>query len=202
MLSKEGLDLILEFEVGGSDGVYYNKFLKKPTVPAWKTTQSGVTIGAGWDTGYNTKESLNKEWSEYLSKDDINKLSSVLGLKGVKAHNNLDQVNGVPWDVARDQFNKYTIPRYRYLAVKTFPNFEDAPQSVQEGLISLVFNRGNSTKGDSRKEMREIVSLMSSKQYDKIPEQVRDMKRLWPNVSGLIKRREAEAKFIEDGLKN
>jgi hypothetical protein len=203
MLSKEGLDLILEFEVGGSDGSYYNKFLKKPTVPAWQTTKSGVTIGVGTDMGYQSQSNVDEEWSEYLKPAEIKKLYSVLGLKGADAYHNLDKVKGieVPWETAKSQFNKFTIPRYTRMAQSTFPNFDAAPISVQEGLISLVFNRGNSTKGASRREMRQIVTLMSKKQWDGIPEQIRSMKRLWPNVKGLLKRRDAEAKFIEDGLK-
>ena len=202
MLSDKGLDLILEFEVGGADGVYYNRFLKKPTVPAWQTTNSGVTIGVGTDMGYQKKENVDEEWSEYLSPEDIKKLYKVIGLKGRNAHANLDKVEGVEvsWEDARDQFNKYTVPRYTRMAKSTFPNFDDAPISVQEGLISLVFNRGNSLKGDSRSEIREIVNLMSKKEWNGIPEQIRSMKRLWPKVKGLIRRREAEAKFIEKRL--
>jgi hypothetical protein len=85
MLSKEGLDLILEFEVGGADGAYYNKFLKKPTVPAWQTTKSGVTIGVGTDMGYQSQLNVDEEWSEYLKPAEIKKLYSVLGLKGADA---------------------------------------------------------------------------------------------------------------------
>lgn len=202
LLSDRGLDLVLDYEVGGSDGVYYNKFLKHPTVPAWQTTQSGVTIGIGWDAGYNTPTTLNKEWGEFLSVQNIKSLEKVLGLKSSNAYNNLYQVKNISieWEIAKNQFLKYTIPRFYNLTSKVFPNFEIAPTAIKDALVSLVFNRGGSLRGNSRKEMREIHRLMSLKQWDKISAEFRKMKRLWPNVKGVLKRREAEAKFIDDNL--
>ena len=202
MISNKGLYLILEFEVGGSDGSYYNKFLKIPTVPAWRTTASGVTVGIGFDCGQNTPEEIENSWNDYLSNGDIEKLKSVSGLKGSSAYNGLDKVKGIEisWDVAKKQFDTYTVPRYYSMAQKRYDNFDLAPWAVREAMVSLTFNRGTSFKGPSRTEMLEINNLMSQKKWDKIPEQFRKMKRLWPDVKGLIKRREAEAKFIEDNI--
>ena len=200
MISKKGLDLILEFEVGGSDGSYYNKFLKIPKVPAWRKTSSGVTIGIGFDCGQNSWNDIENSWNDYLSNSDIEKLKSVSGLKGSNAYSNLYKVKGIDisWDVAKKQFNEYTVPRYYSMAQKRYDNFDIAPWAVREALVSLTFNRGTSFKGPSRIEMLEINNLMAQKKWNKIPEQFRKMKRLWPDVKGLIRRRESEAKFIED----
>lgn len=46
-VSIEGYQLILKYEV--SSRAYYEKRLQRPTVPAWRTTASGVTIGFGYD---------------------------------------------------------------------------------------------------------------------------------------------------------
>ena len=66
-------------------------------------------------------------------------------------------------------------------------------------IISLVFNRGTSLKGDSRKEMVSIKNLIAKKDYKKIAKEFRNMKRIWigKNLDGLLDRREAEAKLIE-----
>ncbi len=202
MISNKGLDLILEFEVGGSDGKYYNAQLKTPTVPAWRTTQSGVTIGIGWDAGYNTAESLKKEWGEYLPSSAISDMQKVLGLKGKNAYNNLPTVKNIfiDFETAKKQFLKYTVPRFYNVATRVFPNFKSSPQAVQDVLTSLVFNRGGGLKGDSRLEMRNIVAHMQNKKWGKIKDEILKMKRLWPDVKGLLRRRDAEAKFLTENL--
>ena len=66
-------------------------------------------------------------------------------------------------------------------------------------IISLVFNRGTSLKGDSRKEMVNIKNLITKKDYKKIAKEFRNMKRIWvgKSLDGLLERREAEAKLVE-----
>jgi GH24 family phage-related lysozyme (muramidase) len=69
-------------------------------------------------------------------------------------------------------------------------------------IVSLVFNRGTSLVGDKRLEMRNIRVLVPKKDYSKIAQEFRSMKRLWKgkNLNGLIERREAEAKLVETSL--
>jgi hypothetical protein len=90
-LSKEGLQLILDWEVGGGKA-YYDKHCKNPTVPVPEHTNSGVTIGIGWDCGQNTPAELDKEWTEYLEKQAISSLREVCGLKGMKAYQALESL--------------------------------------------------------------------------------------------------------------
>jgi GH24 family phage-related lysozyme (muramidase) len=50
--------------------------------------------------------------------------------------------------------------------------------------------------------MKNIAPLVINKDYKKIAEQIRSMKRLWigKNLDGLLTRREKEAKMVEEGL--
>ena len=198
-LSDKGLQLILDWEVGGGK-VYYNRFCKRPVVPDPENTQSGVTIGIGWDCGYATEESLEQEWGDYLDASDIDRLKAVIGLRSMDAFQALPSLSDleIEWESALDQFLKYTVPKYWYETCRAFPGVEDAPQCVQEPLLSLVFNRGASMEGDRRREMRDIRSSVASKDWFFIPNSLREMKRLWVKVPGLQNRREAEAKFIEN----
>ena len=54
--------------------------------------------------------------------------------------------------------------------------------------------------GDSRVEMRNIRVLVPKKDYKGIANEIRKMKRLWEGkgMDGLLKRREAEAKLVEN----
>lgn len=203
MISEQGIDLIIGFEVSSPE--YYTKHLQTPEVPCWQTTSSGVTIGIGFDLGANTPNQIEREWAEYLTPDDIQKLKSVSGYKGTVAHNYLYRVKGVviPWTIARNHFGKYTIPRYFKTACDTYPGLINSPVVVQDVITSIIFNRGSSLEGSRRTEMLAIKSLIERKRYDLIPEQIRKMKRLWiGSVQGLVDRRESESKYLENGLRN
>ena len=206
MLSKKSLDLILEFEVGGGEN-YYNKFLKNP---AWPGEQSGVTIGVGYDLGYVNKAEFTNDWKE-LPQKDFDRLYKVVGIKGIAAK---DLVRGlkdisIPWDLALKVFNNKTVTKFWNLTKETFPNFENLPEDAKGGLVSLVFNRGNALEGDRRREMKlirdgmKLVSTFDQKALTFIANQIRNMKRIWIGGSiekGMTRRRDAEAKLIEESL--
>ena len=72
-------------------------------------------------------------------------------------------------------------------------------------LVSLVYNRGTSMVDSpqfpgNRKEMRDIQAAISTGQFMKVPEALRAMERLWPDVQGLRDRREHEAAVFEAAL--
>ena len=208
MLNKKSLDLILEFEVGGGEN-YYNKFLKNPT---WPGEQSGVTIGVGYDTGYVNKSEFANDWKD-LPQKDFDRLYKIVGTKGIAAK---DLIRGlkditIPWDLSLKVFNNKTVTKFYNLARETFPNFDNLPEDAKGGIVSLVFNRGASLEGERRKEMKNIKDIIAkSKNFDKqnlleISEQIRKMKRIWIGGSiekGMSRRREAEAKIIEESLNN
>ena len=69
-------------------------------------------------------------------------------------------------------------------------------------LVSLAYNRGASfsAPGDRYREMRAIHDHMASGRFDKVPDEFRSMKRLWPNMAGLRNRRDHEADLFAKGL--
>jgi hypothetical protein len=207
MLSKKSLDLILEFEVGGGEN-YYNKFLKNP---AWPEGQSGVTIGVGYDLGYVNKTEFTNDWKE-LPQKDFDRLYKVVGIKGYNAKNLIRGLKDIviPWDLALKVFNNKTVTKFYNLTRNTFPNFDNLPEDAKGGLVSLVFNRGNALEGDRRREMKlirdgmKLVSTYDQKALTFIANQIRNMKRIWIGGSiekGMSRRRDAEAKIIEESLK-
>ena len=207
MLSKKSLDLILEFEVGGGEN-YYNKFLKNP---AWPEGQSGVTIGVGYDLGYVNKTEFSEDWKD-LPKETFDRLYKVVGIKGYNAKNLIRGLKDItiPWDLALKVFNNKTVTKFYNLTQQTFPNFDNLPEDAKGGLVSLVFNRGNALEGDRRREMKlirdgmKLVSTFDQKALTFIANQIRNMKRIWIGGSiekGMNRRRDAEAKLIEDSLK-
>ena len=206
MLSKKSLDLILEFEVGGGEN-YYNKFLKNPT---WPEGQSGVTIGVGYDLGYVNKAEFSEDWKD-LPKDIFDRLYKVVGIKGYNAKNLVRGLKdiSIPWDLALKVINNKTVTKFWNLTKETFPNFDNLPEDAKGGLVSLVFNRGNALEGDRRREMKlirdgmAITSIFDQKALSFIANQIRNMKRIWIGGSiekGMSRRRDAEAKLIEESL--
>ena len=206
MLSKKSLNLILEFEVGGGEN-YYNKFLKNP---AWPEGQSGVTIGVGYDLGYVNKTEFSEDWKD-LPKEVFDRLYKVVGIKGYNAKNLIRGLKDIviPWELSLQVFNNKTVTKFRNLTKDTFPNFDKMPEDAKGGLVSLVFNRGNALEGDRRREMKlirdgmRITNTFDQKALTFIANQIRNMKRIWAGGSiekGMNRRRDAEAKLIEESL--
>ena len=107
----------------------------------------------------------------------------------------------ISWELAWEVFNVVRVPKFYNLTKKAFPGFEELPADVQGGLVSLVFNRGTSMEGDRRREMRAIRDLVPKKDVKGIPDQIRQMKRIWvgtPIARGMNRRRDAEAALIEE----
>lgn len=199
ILSEKAVNMILEYETGGKS--YYISRLTRPTHPGGA---SGVTIGIGYDLGYYTASQIKSDWAE-LPARYVDLLCSVSGLKGSSAKVSVKKVNSVvvPWELALNVYKKKTLPTYSSMTKKAFPKVEASHPHVQGAMVSLVYNRGASMSGDSRKEMRYCRDNFSAGQIYKVPKNIRSMKRLWEgkNMRGLILRRETEACLVEEGLK-
>jgi hypothetical protein len=197
LLSPKAEALILEHEVGGGQA-YYNKKLIHPT---WPGGASGVTIGVGYDLGYNTSAQFTADWGSRLDKGAAERLAKCLGSKGTAAKALIPGVKdiAVPWAAASAVFFARTVPRFYKQAQGAFPGMERLPLDAQGALVSLVFNRGTSMKGKSRVEMRAIRDLVPKGDLKGIAAELRKMKRLWmgKGLDGLIRRREDEAKLVE-----
>lgn len=205
-VSQESVDMIVYYEVGGK--TYYVKYLEKPTVPAWRTTSSGVTIGFGFDLGYNSKSQIEKALKGIISDEDIKLLQSVSGMKGKNAYyNGLPKVKHkirISYDQAEQIFFRDSLPRFASLTKNAFEISEDRLHPHSNGaLVSLVFNRGSAISySDRRKEMAWIKHNIKINKEERVPENIRSMKRLWSysKLKGLHLRRDAEANMFQKGL--
>jgi len=188
---------VINFESGGQS--YYNNYLKKV---CWPGGASGLTIGIGADLGYMSKEEFQKYFEKYYDSSSASKLKAGIGLKGITAKNKLSSVKGIElsWQNAMEAFVQWTLPKFWKLTNALWPGLEELEENAQIALVSLVFNRGTSIVGSSRSEMKNIKPLVLKKDYKGIAKEIRSMKRLWQgkNLDGLIKRREEEAKMIEN----
>ncbi len=199
--SKNTLKLIYDFEVGGGEA-YYNKFLKQFT---WPALQSGPTIGIGVDCAYYSPEELESLFA-FLPKNKLEMVKKCTGKTGEagKEYTKTLRKAGieVSWQQAQKIFLNTTWNKFSRLAEKVFPEVDELCDDAYGALVSLVFNRGSSLTGESRSEMREIKKLVPKKDYKKIAEQIRKMKRIWigKGVDGLLTRREKEAQMVENCL--
>lgn len=192
-ISDAALQLILDYEVGGGEA-YYNRFLARPT---WPGGESGVTIGVGFDLGY---EPTMAPWRGVLPAQAIASLSQVMGLRGSGARRAVEAGTAgdvtIPWDAALQVFMAYTLPSEIAKTLLVYPGAERLGGDVLGALVSLVYNRGASLSGSTRREMAAIVDLVRRGDVSGIAQEILKMKRLWPDVRGLLMRRDAEAALI------
>ena len=200
-LNDASLQLILDFEVSGGQQ-YYDQHLQSPI---WPGAASGVTIGVGYDLGYNSSATITSDWGQHLDPGVLARLLTTAGKKGPVAKAAVATVKDikVPWSAALAVFEAVTIPKYTEQAREAFPGFDALDPNCQGALVSLVFNRGASMAGPRRLEMRAIRDLVPQKDYAGIAQQFRNMKRLWRGTDiekGMDRRRDAEADLVLKSL--
>lgn len=199
LISKATYNLLIQYESGGKS--YYNSKLKNLQ---YTGGASGITGGIGYDFSFYTPSQIDLAWGKHFPKSTLTRLYKLKGLNGERARliESSYRDIAISWDAAIEVFERVTIPSYFEQARKTFPCFDSLHKDVQGALVSLVFNRGTSLSGSSRKEMLNITKLTCSKDYKGIAREIRSMKRLWvgKNLDGLLKRREAEAKLVESAI--
>jgi hypothetical protein len=186
---------IINWESGGKE--YYEKYLNKFT---WPGGASGPTIMIGIDCGYYTKQELGQIFS-FLPPSQQELIKNASGKTGPAGKAYISTLKGITvnWDKAIEVFENFTLPKFYNLTIKTWPGVENLCENAQVALTSIIFNRGSSLKGDSRREMRTIIPLVAEKDYNAIAEQIIAMKRIWQGkgLDGLLKRRDEEAKLIK-----
>lgn len=200
LLSPKGYQLILDYEVGGGQA-YYSRFLASPT---WPGASSGVTVGVGYDCGYNSKPVIVRDWAGMPNTAYRERLGNTAGVKGQAAKSLVQSVGDIviDWRYAEAVFNDVTINRYHQLTQRTYPGFERLHGNAQAALVSLTFNRGSSMTGDRRKEMRDIRDCAARQDYAGMARANRASIRVWKGSSiekGMARRREAEARLMEGG---
>jgi GH24 family phage-related lysozyme (muramidase) len=198
-ISQAATDLIVSYEVTSES--YYSAHYQQP---AWPGGASGVTIGIGYDLGYQVAADFEEDWASYLDAVTLAGLATVLGTTGQAASAALASVGHfqVNWAEAIAEFTEQSQPRTIAETEAALENTGELSPDSLGALVSLVYNRGTSfdAPGPRYLEMRKIKALMAAKQFEQIPDQIRAMKRLWPTVPGLQRRRDAEADLFQSGL--
>lgn len=206
------LDQLFEierFETGGRRDI--------PERLHWPGGGSGATIGIGYDLGYHSRDEVRADWIESgrLFGDAANDaLLMAVGVRGKPARVSVGsfiEVHGdrvTEYRHAKAVFHKRTLVKYAAMLVDAMPGVEKLPSRAQGALLSLAVNRGVSLIGPRRKEMLGIAESVAAADGDEwdlvagfIARDIRAMKRLWPDLPGLIKRREWEASEIERSVK-
>lgn len=186
-IDQKGLDFIVEQETGGENE--YNRH------PEWPGEASGITIGIGYDLGYNSSATISKDWQLQLKRNDLERLIACAGIRGKEAQQRLPLVRDieVSWESAVMVFENITVPKFYQTMLSIYPEAAQLAPNQAAALLSLVFNRGSSLSGDRRREMLEIQQALKAGTLAQIPDMLRSMDRLWPNTKGLRLRRHREA---------
>lgn len=205
--SQAAVDLIVAEEVSSKD-VYIKKYQR----PEWPGLQSGITVGIGYDLGYSTKQRIAEDFAGHVPPAVIDAMQPCAGVVGASARNLLPSVRQqilVPWDAAMAVFETRDMPKWENTVLRACPNSENLPADCLGAIVSIAYNRGASfTKsGDRYSEMRNIRTHIAAGEFEKVPAEIRHMKRLWDGsmgtrTTGLVGRREREAKLFEKGLRS
>ncbi len=192
--------MIIEFEVS-SPQVYERKYRQ----PEWPGAASGITVGIGYDLGYKTKQQIRNDWAGLVSDDMVEIMAMCAGVKGEEARQLLPSVRhsiDIPYGPAVKCFQK-DLESYEY-QVNKLPNSQELSADCFGALTSLVYNRGASfnSSGDRYREMRNVKNYMATREFDRIPAEIKSMGRLWAGTSvhGLVDRRNREAALFAKGL--
>lgn len=205
--SRAAVDLIVSHEVT-SRAVYERKYVR----PEWPGVASGITVGIGYDLGYNTRADIAHDWAGKLPPATISAMQRYAGLTRSDASARLAEARqsiSVPWDAAMAVFMEISLPKFEAMTLRACPGSEKLPAGCFGVLASLTYNRGASyTKPktandhqDRYREMRAIRAHVASGNWPAVSADIRASKRLWPHVSGLLRRREEEAALWDASLR-
>ncbi len=197
-ISNKAVDYIISAEVISPD--YYEKHFSHPI---WPKGESGITIGIGYDLGYNSKDEIALDWAA-LPPTDLTILQTVAGIRGDKCVAVLPDVKSVdiPFSVAKDVFTKSSLSKYAASALKIYPGLDKLLPDAIGGIVSMVYNRGASIIGTRRVQMKNIVPLVAAMDYSGIAAQIEASKILWQGkgLDGLLTRRDKEASLVRSAI--
>lgn len=201
-ISQRAVDKIVGYEV--SSRSYYDKVLQRPE---WPGGASGVTVGIGYDLGCASTAKIAADWSPHVPAPMLEVMKSCSGISGSAAKAKREEVKNqilIPWDAAMAVFLNRDIPEWTRTVCSRVPLADQMSPDCLGALVSLAYNRGAGgfdSSSDRFREMHSIKLESAAKQWDKIPDEFRSMKRLWPDMAGLRKRRDDEAALFELGLR-
>src|SRR5205823_944092 len=80
----------------------------------WPGEDSGITIGIGYDLGFCTKESLESDWKNHLSPEQLARLAEAIGVSGSSAQALAPAFSDIiiTRAAAVEVFERVTLPRY------------------------------------------------------------------------------------------
>jgi hypothetical protein len=200
-ISQRAFDLIVDFEV--TSKAYYQQHYQHPE---WPGGASGVTIAIGYDLGYASHAKITSDWSSRVSAPMLATMMTCAGVTGDAARNLLSRVRPlilVPWDTAIDVFQNIDLPQWTATVIAALPNADKLSPDCLGSLVMLAYNRGAGGFHSAKPrfaEMHHIYQHMAAQDFAAIPAEIIAMKRLWPNVAGLLRRRDEEAQLFRDGL--
>lgn len=202
--SRAAVDLIVEFEIGSR--AQYEKIYKRPE---WPGVVSGVTVGIGYDLGYNSASTILNDWSNILEPNVVRAMQRYAGLTGSAAKAVLAEARQsilVPWDAAMAVFMKTSLPKFEAITLRACPGADRLPAGCFGVLTSITYNRGASYSkaGERYREMRNIRAHIANGNFEHVSAEIRAMKRIWadnPNAKGLLRRRDAEAALWDASLR-
>jgi GH24 family phage-related lysozyme (muramidase) len=104
----------------------------------------------------------------------------------------------VPISAAREVFYLVSLPKYSETCLRAYPGVQHLPADAQSAMLSLVYNRGATKSGSSRREMKELEALVQDGDLEGMALQLEAMKRLWEGrgLDGLLLRRDKEAALV------
>ena len=191
----EAVTFIVKEEV--SSRAYYERATATPHFPG---VESGVTIGIGYDLRFRSPAEFTSDWSDELEAADMNALEPHLGTRGSAAIVESLQSIRVPFAAAWRVFLGKSLPEFVERTRGAFGEFDTLPPLCRGVLVSLVYNRGAGMAGERRAEMRSIRDHIAAGELELVADDLRGMKRLWPDIAGLRKRRDREAELWHKGL--
>jgi hypothetical protein len=200
-IPTSAVTFIAREEVGGRD--FYDRHAIHPE---WPGGASGVTIGVGYDLGYQA--GFAADWQGLLPAADLAALLPWIGATGARARDAIPRLAHVtiPWHAAWQAYLRRTLPAEVARTRRAFTPPPGRPLSplALGVLVSLVYNRGagmtDPPGGDSRREMRDIRDAIAAGDLARVPDALLSMRRLWPAGNGLIGRREREARLFRAAI--
>lgn len=194
LIPDEAIDLIVAFEINSA--AYYAQHLQ---APVWPKGESGVTVGIGYDLGYQAASVILLDWRAHSERS---RLSQQAGIRGTAARDRIPTLRDIrtPYPMARQVFDDTTIVTYYRAMRRAYPGAEHLHPLAQGVLTSLTINRGTSMRGESRREMLTIRDVcVPAADYACMQRELRAMVRVWRGSSierGMQRRRNAEADLL------
>lgn len=199
LVHPQAVALMVRYEII-SEG-YYRKRLAHPI---WPGGASGVTWCIGYDGGHQTSQVIAQDWIEHPA---VLRLVMTAGVRGNAAKAALKDYRDIISDfpLCQKVFSERTLIEYERRTARLFRNgYDGLPFLVKGVLVSMVYNRGASTVGDNRREVKAMVEVcVPHGDLACLAREMRASKRVWNGSSieaGMHRRRDEEAALIESAM--